>query len=180
MHRTDAISLVGMTGVGKTTVGRALARRLGRDFIDLDIAIAEKCGKTPSEIFALFGEAAFRRIETEQLEAIFEARPENLVLSCGGGIVIGEKNREILKAGSYVAWLWRPIGEIAKNKDILLRPPIYGDIHNYERIFSEREKLYAAVCDLKIDCTDASAAVEAIAKNIERIEAEEGRAPSRQ
>ena len=169
LNQKNIISLIGMTGVGKTTVGKVLAEKLNCDFSDLDLIITEKTKKSPSEIFSLYGEETFRKIETEELGNIFESyknHDKNLILSCGGGIILKEQNREILKKNSFVVWLLRPVSEIIKNKEILERPPINNDIKNYIEIFKRREKLYAETCDLKTDCTDASKAVENILKYI--------------
>ena len=157
-----------MTGAGKTTVGKILAERLSYEFLDLDLIITEKTGMTPSEIFSLYGEETFRKIETQNLEDIFSNRFEELILSCGGGIAVKEKNRATLKKNSFVIWLFRPPGEILKNKEILARPPIFGDFANYIKHFKEREPKYAAACDLKIDCTEVLPAVENIIRAIKR------------
>ena len=151
-----------MTGAGKTTVGKILAERLNYEFSDLDLIITEKTGHTPSEIFSLYGEETFRKIETQKLEDIFSNPPDKLILSCGGGIAVKEENRAALKKNSFVIWLFRPPGEILKDKEVLARPPIFGDFANYIKHFKEREPQYAATCDLKIACTEISPAVENI------------------
>ena len=166
----NIISLIGMTGVGKTTVGKALAERAGFDFLDLDVIITEKTKKNPSEIFALYGEETFRKIETEELENIFLNRyNKNIILSCGGGIVLKELNRDLLKKNSFVVWLLRPVSEIIKNGEVLNRPPINGDVNNYIETFKKRENLYNETCDLKIEYTDIDDTVQLIAKTIETI-----------
>ena len=166
MCKKSVISLIGMTGVGKTTVGKILAEKLNFKFLDLDLLIVEKTGKTPSEIFSLYGEEFFRKIETEELEDIFENYDKNFILSCGGGIILKEKNRELLKEESFVIWLLRPISEIIKNEEILKRPPINNNINNYTEIFKKREKLYAETCSLKVEYENVSEAVENIIKVI--------------
>ena len=165
-----------MTGTGKTTVGKALSEKLNCGFFDLDLIITEKTKKTPSEIFAIYGEEYFRKIETEELENVFKYHKTkikqekiNIILSCGGGIILKQKNRELLKENSYVIWLHRPVSEIIKNdanKDILKRPPINGDINNYTQIFRQRENLYSETCDLRIEYTDVLEAVETITQFI--------------
>ena len=165
-NKKSIISLIGMTGVGKTTVGQILSGKLNYNFFDLDQIITEKTGKSPSEIFALHGEEFFRKTETEELEIIFKNNNKNFILSCGGGIVLKEKNRGLLKKNSYVIWLIRPVSEIIKNPEILKRPPINNDINNYKNIFKMREKLYSETCDIKIEYTDISKSVENIIKYI--------------
>ncbi|MCL1859385.1 MAG: shikimate kinase [Oscillospiraceae bacterium] len=165
-EKISAISLIGMTGVGKTTVGQIVAERLNFKFFDLDLTVTEKTKKTPSEIFSLYGEEFFRKTETAELENIFKNYNKNFILSCGGGIVLKEKNRAILKKNSFVIWLDRPVGEIIKNKEILNRPPINNNINNYIELFRQREKLYAETCDLKIEYINILNCVEDIIKII--------------
>jgi len=168
MKNKNIISLIGMTGSGKTTVGKILAEKLNCDFLDLDEIITKKTGQTPSEIFALHGEEYFRQTETSILASIFDGHDDksnNLILSCGGGIVLKEKNRELLKNKSFVVWLVRPVEEVLKNHEVLKRPPINNDPDNYIKIFARREKLYAGTCEnngLKIEYTDISKAIENI------------------
>ena len=156
MNGKKTISLIGMTGVGKTTVGIELSKRLNCRFSDLDEVITKREGRTPREIFDTCGEDEFRRIESEELKKIFVNFNNGgiLILSCGGGIVLREENRNLLKKYSYVVWLDRPLEEIKKSVEVMNRPPINGDINNYIRLRNERENLYSSVCDLKIEYTD--------------------------
>jgi len=160
------ISLIGMTGAGKTTVGKALAEKLNYDYFDLDLIIAEKTKKSPAEIFSLYGEEFFRQTETKELKNIFKNNGKNFVLSCGGGIVLKEGNRELLKEKSLVIWLVRPVSEIIKDEKILERPPINNSINDYIEIFNRREKLYDETCSFKIENTNILEAVENIIKVI--------------
>ena len=157
------ISLIGMTGAGKTTVGKILGKKLGFDFFDSDEIIRRNTQKPPTEIFGLYGEKFFRSIESETLKKIL-AQNKNIVLACGGGAVLCEKNREMLKQNSFVVWLVRPVEEILKNPEVLYRPPIIGSPLIYMRIFKARKSLYAQTCRLKIGFTDANEAAEKIAK----------------
>jgi shikimate kinase len=161
-NKKNIISLIGMTGVGKTTVGKTLAKKINFTFFDLDAIIAEKTGKSPTEIFSLHGEETFRQIETEELETIFKNHNKNFILSCGGGIILKEKNKLLLKENSFVVWLLRPVSEIVKNENILKRPPVNNDINNYIKLFEQRKQLYAETCDLKIDYIYVSDAVKRI------------------
>lgn len=162
----SVISLIGMTGAGKTTVGQALSEKLNCDFLDLDFLICEKTKKNPTEIFSLHGERAFRKIEASELKKIFKTRAGNLILSCGGGTVLKRGSRRLLKRNSFVVWLIRPAGEIAKNEEIINRPPINGDMADYIKIFEQRKKLYAKTCEkgLKIEYSGVLEAVEKIIK----------------
>ena len=98
---SDNIILTGFMGTGKTTVGRALADRLGWRFVDLDDRIAERAGKSVPAIFEEDGEAAFRDLETAVCRQIASER--GLVVATGGGAVLRAANREALeKAGTVI------------------------------------------------------------------------------
>ena len=161
------IALIGMTGAGKTTVGKILANKLNYDFLDTDELIRAETQKTPAEIFAESGEDAFRTIESETLENIFAGNHKNIILSCGGGIILREQNRGLLRQNSRVVWLLRPFEEIAKSPEILSRPPVNNNLDNYIKIFKARESLYTQTCHFKINFIHADeAAARIIAKVI--------------
>ena len=98
------IALIGFMGVGKTTVGHALAETLGFEFLDTDAVIETRCGKTITDIFAHEGEATFRELE-KKLVAEFATR-EKLIISCGGGLAANQANLDALKIFSLVVCLW--------------------------------------------------------------------------
>jgi len=103
--------LTGFMGCGKTTVGRALARRLERPFVDLDMEIEARAGSSVREIFARGGEPLFRRLEQETLrEAV---RGHDAVIATGGGTVTVEANLELLERGGVTVWLDPPFSAIA-------------------------------------------------------------------
>jgi shikimate kinase len=157
------IALIGMTGSGKTTVGKILADKLHYDFLDTDDIIYQNTQKSPAEIFTESGEEFFRNIESETLENIFKIHNnKNIVLSCGGGIILREKNRGLLRQNSRVIWLVRSFEEIMKNPEILNRPPIYNNPETYIKIFQARKNLYAQTCCFRIDVTDANGAADKI------------------
>jgi shikimate kinase len=94
--------LIGYRGVGKTSVGRLLAERLGREFIDADVELERRAGRTIAEIFAADGEGAFRDLESEIVADL--TRREQLVVALGGGAVMRSQNCEAL-AGAAAVWL---------------------------------------------------------------------------
>jgi shikimate kinase len=102
------IVIVGFMGSGKTTVAAALARKLGRDSIDLDSFITERVGRTPAEIIEQNGEAAFREIETEALRDVLE-NSDAPVIALGGGAWTIETNRALVAEHDCVSvWLDAP------------------------------------------------------------------------
>lgn len=99
--------LVGYRGSGKTSVGKNLAKILGLDYLDTDIAIQEKAGKSVKEIFADHGESVFRDMETQILKELVAHRgtAQPTVIATGGGMVMREHNRKYLKQLGPVIWL---------------------------------------------------------------------------
>ena len=91
-HLPQTLVLVGLMGVGKTTVGRRLAKHVGRPFKDADIEIERAAGRSVSEIFADFGEAAFREGERRVISRLLES-PKPLVLALGGGAFVDPTTR---------------------------------------------------------------------------------------
>lgn len=94
-------------GAGKTTVGRALARKMGCGFLDLDDVIETQTGKTVREIFAELGEDGFRRLERATLRS--SAELERMIISLGGGAYLSEENRQTIKAAGISVWLDCPL-----------------------------------------------------------------------
>src|SRR3954467_5324897 len=97
------IFLVGLMGAGKTTVGRALAKRLGSQFIDSDHEIEARTGASIPWIFEIEGEASFRQREAEVIRDI--TAHSNIVLATGGGAVLKPENRACLKGRGTVIYL---------------------------------------------------------------------------
>lgn len=102
-HKPSALFLIGMMASGKSTVGKALAARLGWDFFDVDREVERRTGVTVAEIFEKEGEAGFRRRETEMM-AELTIRP-GCIVAMGGGAPLFEVNRKLLKRGLVVRLL---------------------------------------------------------------------------
>lgn len=94
-------------GCGKTTFGRALARTLGREFIDLDFYIEQRFRMRIREIFALHGEAEFRRMESAMLREVGEI--QRVVIACGGGTPCFDANMEYMNSRGVTVWLEAPV-----------------------------------------------------------------------
>ncbi len=97
------IALIGFMGTGKTAVGKVLAEKLGRKFVELDSLIEQKAGKSIPQIFQQDGEPTFRELEIEVTKEISTGK--NLVIACGGGIVLNKINIDRLKSSSVIVCL---------------------------------------------------------------------------
>jgi shikimate dehydrogenase len=104
------IVLIGMPGCGKTSIGTALAKRLGRDFADTDELIVKNAGKPIPGIFAEHGEDAFRALERNALQTV--CKESGLVIATGGGVVARPENRRIIRQNSLVIFLDRDIFQL--------------------------------------------------------------------
>jgi shikimate dehydrogenase len=140
------IALFGFMGSGKTSLGRALADRKGRRFIDLDALVAERAGCAVADIFARRGEAAFRALERAALERVSGER--GLVLACGGGCLLEPANRALLGDDWLGVWLWAPLGLCLERCAGSQRPLLGGDS---DRLWALRAPGYAARADLVLD-----------------------------
>jgi len=97
------IALIGFMGTGKTAVGQLLAKKLGRKFIELDLLIEQKAGKSIPEIFQQDGEIAFRELEIEVTKEV--AGRKNAVIACGGGLVLNKINIDRLRKEGIIVYL---------------------------------------------------------------------------
>ncbi len=97
------VALIGFMGTGKTAVGEFLAKKLDRKFVELDLLIERKAGKSIPEIFQQDGEIAFRELEIEATREV--AKEKYLVIACGGGIVLNKINIDRLREGSRIVYL---------------------------------------------------------------------------
>src|SRR5690606_40402950 len=103
MKQGQNLYLVGPMGVGKTTIGRLIAQKLGKVFIDLDDELELRSGASIPWIFDVEGEEGFRRREAELLREVTAGR--DIVLSTGGGVVLSAENRQVLKSTGFVVFL---------------------------------------------------------------------------
>jgi shikimate kinase len=143
------IVLVGMMGAGKSSVGRALARRLGRELCDSDEMIEARAGRSVREIWMDDGEPAFRELEAEVLaEAI--AAPTASIVAAAGGVVLSEANRAVLKSDeAHVVWLLADVELLLERvRNGMHRPLLDDDPEGTLRaMYEERADLYQDVAD---------------------------------
>lgn len=140
-------------GVGKTTVGRKLAARLGLPYRDSDEQVVRIAGCTVPEIFAEQGEAVFRAHETRALvSAVASDGP--VVVSVAGGAVLDPENRErIRQAAGTVVWLRAPVATLAERVGDGAGRPLLGDdpAAALARLYEERRPLYEELADIVVD-----------------------------
>ena len=146
--------LVGLMGTGKSTVGRALAERLGRRFVDTDAVIVERSGTSVADLFADAGEAAFRAVEADVLaDALAAADPS--VISAGGGAVVTPANRtRLTDTAVTVVWLRAAPTFLASLSLSTRQRPLLQDgdpVEVFTRLERERMPLYAEVADVVVD-----------------------------
>lgn len=151
--RRQRITLIGLRGAGKTTLGQALARTLRRPLVELDKEIEREAGISLSEVFLLYGQSGYRRIERRCLERIIHSH-EEIVLTVGGGIVSEPETYNLLLLNCYTVWVK------AKPEEHMARVVAQGDtrpmaghteaMDDLRKILTAREPLYAKA-DVTLD-----------------------------
>ena len=139
------ITLIGMPGCGKTTLGKKLAKEKGRTFVDLDDKFKEEYNITPAEVITQKGEDEFSRKETALAKKILPQ--SGLVIATGGGIVTRKENWFYLKANSKVIYIERPL-EFLLKQDTSNRP--LSQNNKIEELYKNRTPLYEELCDEKM------------------------------
>ena len=156
--RRKRITLIGLRGAGKSTLGQELAKSLRRPFIELDQEIEREAGISLSEVFLLYGQAGYRRIERRCLERIIHSQDE-IVLSVGGGIVSEPETYNLLLLNCYTVWVKaRPEEHMARVVAQGDTRPMAGHAEAMEdlrNILSAREPLYSKA-DTTLDTSGRS------------------------
>ncbi len=153
MKEFKNIALTGFMATGKSTVGRELAVLLGWDFTDTDEEITAKAGMSIQQIFGTKGEGFFRQIEEEVIQKV--TLREKCVISCGGGAILSERNRFLLRENCYTIWLHNSIETTIKRNENRCRPLLCcpDPLEKAITLYKEREPLYAGSCDHSM-CTE--------------------------
>lgn len=149
------IALIGMPGCGKSSVGRALAERLGREFFDADELVEREAGMSIPEIFGSEGEEGFRRRETDVLREL--GRRSGCVISCGGGCVTRPENLPLLRQNSAAVWIKRDLSALPDEG----RP--LSQRHGARELYEKRRALYERFADFAVE---NNAGIDACAEKI--------------
>ncbi len=150
LHSGNLI-LVGMMGSGKTTMGRILARHLGKAFVDSDDEIQKRTGVNIPYIFDIEGEPGFRQRESTVLDDL--VKRDNIVLATGGGAVLTEQNRALMKHSGIVVYLRAGVQDLwHRTRHDRNRPLLQtSDPHQkLMELFQQRDPLYMQVADIVV------------------------------
>ncbi len=140
----ETIVLTGMPGSGKSTVGRLLAKELGRVFFDTDAVIEEKAGITIKEIFERHGEAYFRDLESAVIEEL--SKKSSAVISSGGGAVLRDENIRRFKSNGRIVFIDRDVNELVPTES----RPLASDIAAIKARYLERYPRYLSTMDASV------------------------------
>ncbi len=167
------IALVGFMGTGKSTIGKALADRLSKAFIDTDDLVQERLGASISQVFASQGEQFFRRLEARVIETVAEM--DNVVIAVGGGAVENAQVRDVLRERCTVVLLTVDVATILERTEgITGRPLLDGFDPEQKRariieLMHSRASAYNKVYDIVVDASGGvGSTVETISSLIQR------------
>ena len=173
MKPDQSVFLVGPMGVGKTTIGRQLAKLLGYEFVDSDHEIEAKTGATIAWIFDVEGESGFRQREQAMINTLTQR--QGIVLATGGGAVISPDNREALKKRGLVVYLKAEVDELINRTAHDKNRPLLQTENPREKLkalMEEREPWYLEVADLVFDTQrkNSSASANVLQKLLAKID----------
>jgi shikimate kinase len=165
------IFLVGMMGAGKTTLGKALAQRLGLQFVDLDRILIDRTGVPVATIFEIEGEQGFRK--RESLALAETAAGSDRVIATGGGAILAEENRHVMRENGTVVYLRARLESLWErtrhdsSRPLLRTPDPKGTL---ERLLAERDPLYRDTAHVLVD-TGSHSASSALARVMAALKA---------
>ncbi len=149
------IWLVGMMGAGKTTAAAGLSARIGVEWADTDDLVTEHAGISVAEIFESRGEPVFRRLESDIISSLSES--DTPIVATGGGAVLDETNRALMKRSGIVVWLRAPVGVLrTRIGTTTTRPLLAGDVPetDLDTLLEARTDAYSSVADAVIESAD--------------------------
>ncbi|MCL0091250.1 shikimate kinase [Dehalococcoidales bacterium] len=169
-----SIALIGFMGTGKTAVGKIVAEKLGKEFIELDLLIEQRAGKTIAEVFQQDGEIAFRELEIEVTKEVSEKK--NVVIACGGGLVLNKINIDRLSKECLIVYLTASPGVILKrisseeNERPLLKTANKALV--VRELLRWRKPFYEQAADIKINTSklDINSIAEQIIEKVKEDE----------
>ncbi len=159
--KADKIYLVGFMAAGKTTLARALARRLDWSAVDIDELIEKREHMTVAEIFARHGEPHFRAIERAVL--LDQLRPRHAVVATGGGTFVDPSNRAAINADGVSIWIDAPLDRVIARLPTDGRRPLAADRTELEGLYYQRRAAYQQA-HRRLDASRAS--VDALAEEV--------------
>lgn len=151
------VVLSGMPGSGKSTVGKRIAELMGREFTDTDVVVAQRVGMSLPEHFALYGEQAFRDLESEAIEDLSVCGGR--VIATGGGGILRAGNVHALHRNGIIVFLDRDIENITPTED----RPLSRDREALQKRYDERYPIYCATADVRVD---GNGSVEQVAEAV--------------
>jgi shikimate kinase len=165
-----SIFLVGMMGAGKTSVGKVLARHLGKTFHDSDLVIETRTGVKIPVVFELEGEAGFRAREAAVIAELTALK--DIVLATGGGVVLDPRNRQLLKANGTVVYLRASVNDLWNRTRHDRNRPLLRTTDPHARLcelHAQRDPLYREVADITME-TGSQSLKTLVAKLEQRLE----------
>ena len=159
--KADKVYLVGFMAAGKTTVARALARRLDWQAVDIDELIEQQERAPVAEIFATHGEGRFRAVERRVLTQ--QLAPRHVVVATGGGTFVDPQNRAVINGDGVSIWLDVPLDRLIARVPADGRRPLAADRAGFERLYHQRRAAYEQA-HVRLDA--GRAGVEALVEQI--------------
>lgn len=142
LKQQENIVLIGMPGVGKSTIGRRLAEATGKTFLDADQVFTEKYGISPAEVITNRGEAEMRFMETEVMREL--GMKSSTVIATGGGVITRAENYKLMHQNGTIVWLRRDLSGLSlEGRPLSKRAGV-------QELFAVRKPLYEKFCDVQV------------------------------
>ena len=147
------IVLIGMMGVGKSTVGRRLAKKLGYPFLDSDDEVVRRTGRQVTDIFTVDGEEAFRDVEASVMVELLSSHTPSVIAAAGGSVLRSE-TRDCMKRSATVIWMRAPVDVlVGRTSRGTHRPALADDpVGTLTKMESDRQSVYREIADVVVDC----------------------------